>query len=78
MPDVSALGLIVGLVEVRQAISEELEDVAAAIGSMNQSYTYAGLKTSKSCFSGSRFFDDRDLCDSQFDITGTPAVDEDY
>ena len=72
------LGLIVGLVEVRQAISEELEDVAAAIGSMNQSYTYSGLKTSKSCFSGSRFFDDRDLCDSQFDVTGTPAVDEDH
>lgn len=72
------LGLIVGLVEVRQAISEELEDVAAAIGSINQSYTYSGLKTSKSCFSGSRFFDDRDLCDSQYDITGTPAIDEDY
>ena len=41
------LGLIVGLVEVRQAISEELEDVAAAFGSMNQSYTYSGLKSSK-------------------------------
>ena len=71
------LGLIVGLVEVRQAISEELEDVAAAIGSMNQSYTYSGMKTDKSCFSGSRFFDDRDFCDSQFDIVGIPAVDED-
>ncbi len=72
------LGLIVGLVEVRQAISEELEDVAAAIGSMNQSYTYAGLKTNKSCLSGSRFFDDRDFCDGQFDIVGTPAIDEDH
>ena len=71
------LGLIVGLAEVRQAVNEELEDVAAAIGAINQSYTYAGLKTSKSCLSGSRFFDDRDLCDSQFDIVGTPAVDED-
>lgn len=72
------LGLIVGLTEVRQAVSEELEDVAAAIGSMNQSYTYAGLKTNKSCLSGSRFFDDRDYCDSQFDIVGTPAIDEDH
>lgn len=71
------LGLIVGLVEVRQAISEELEDVASAIGSINQSYTYSGLKTPKSCLSGSRFFDDRDFCDSQFDIVGMPAIDED-
>ncbi|TXT37418.1 MAG: hypothetical protein FD138_662 [Planctomycetota bacterium] len=72
------LGLIVGLTEVRQAVSEELEDVAAAIGAMNQSYTYAGLKTNKSCLSGSRYFDDRDYCDSQFDIVGTPAIDEDH
>ena len=72
------LGLIVGLTEVRQAVSEELEDVASAIGAMNQSYSYSGLKTSKSCFSGSRFFDDRDFCDSQFDIVGTPAIDEDF
>jgi Flp pilus assembly pilin Flp len=72
------LGLIVGLAEVRQAVSEELEDVASAIGAMNQSYTYSGLKTPKSCLSGSRFFDDRDFCDSQFDIVGTPAIDEDY
>lgn len=72
------LGLVVGLAEVRHAVSEELEDVAAAIGSMNQSYTYAGLKSQKSCISGSRFFDDRDFCDGQFDIQGSPAVDEDY
>ncbi len=31
------LGLVVALSEVRQAVSEELEDVAAAIGAMNQS-----------------------------------------
>lgn len=71
------LGLIVGLAEVRQAVNEELEDVAAAIGAINQSYTYSGLKTPKSCMSGSRFFDDADFCDSQFDLVGTPAIDED-
>lgn len=42
------LGVIVGLVEVRQAIREELEDVASDIGSINQSYSYTGLKTNKS------------------------------
>ncbi len=71
------LGLIVGLAEVRQAVSEELEDVASAIGSLNQSYTYAGLKTSKSCLSGSRFSDNIDFCDSEFDIVGIPAAFED-
>jgi hypothetical protein len=74
---IAVLGLVVGLAEVRQAVSEELEDVASAIGAMNQSYTYAGLKSPKSCISGSRFFDDMDFCDGQFDIVGTPAVDED-
>lgn len=71
------LGLIVGLTEVRQAISEELEDVASAIGSMNQSYSYCGLVTQKACVSGSRFSDNKDFCDSEFDITGTPAELED-
>lgn len=71
------LGLIVGLVEVRQAISDELEDVASAIGSINQSYSYAGLKTNKSCLSGSRFSDNKDFCDSEFDIVGIPAALED-
>ena len=71
------LGLIVGLVEVRQAISEELEDVASAIGSINQSYSYAGLLTKKACLSGSRFSDNKDFCDSEFDIVGIPAALED-
>jgi len=46
-----ALGLSVGLVEVLQVSSELLEDLASVAGSMNQSYSYAGLMTKKACFS---------------------------
>ena len=71
------LGLIVGLAEVREAVNQELEDVASAIGSINQSYSYSGLKTPKACLSGSRFSDNKDFCDSEFDIVGIPASLED-
>jgi Flp pilus assembly pilin Flp len=71
------LGLVVALAEVRQAVSEELEDVASAIGSINQSYTYSGLKAKWNCISGSHFYDDKDLCDSQFDVVGIPSIGED-
>ena len=37
------IGLIVGLVEVRDAVVAELEDVAEAIGNMDQGYTFDGV-----------------------------------
>ena len=71
---IAVLGLMVGLVEVRQAVVEELEDVASAIGSLNQGYCMNGLRTSKSNSNGSHFWDDGDLCDSQYDVQGTNAT----
>ncbi len=73
---IAVLGLMVGLVEVRQAVVEELEDVASAIGSLNQGYCMNGLRTSKSNTNGSHFWDDGDLCDSQYDVQGTGATAE--
>ena len=73
---IAVLGLMVGLVEVRQAVVEELEDVASAIGSLNQGYCMTGLRTSKSNSNGSHFWDDGDLCDSQYDVQGTAAAAE--
>lgn len=72
-----ALGLSVGLVEVLQVSSELLEDLASVAGSMNQSYSYAGLMTKKACFSGSRFSDNKDFCGSDFDIVEIPVTLED-
>lgn len=63
------LGLVVGLTEISFAINNELEDVASAFSSMNQSYSAHGSHSKhKGRRSGSRFSDHRDNCDSQWDI----------
>jgi len=40
---IGVIGLIVGLDSVQNAVVEELADIAAAVGSLNQSYTYTGF-----------------------------------
>jgi len=65
------LGLVVGLSEVSFAINNELEDVASAFSSMNQSYSASGSYSQKGRRSGSGFDDERDDCDSQWDIQGS-------
>ena len=37
------LGLLVGMNTLRNSITSELDDVADAIGNINQDYSYAGL-----------------------------------
>lgn len=66
---IAVLGLIVGLTEVASGINHELEDVASAIGSVNQSYTYWGFRGCKAVTAGSTFGDMADTCDGQGDIT---------
>ena len=71
------IGLIVGLSEVQHAIVAELNDVADAIGELNQCYSYTGFSKEKSFGNGvaavtygSDFEDQRDDCDNnQCDIT---------
>ena len=69
------IGLIVGLSEVQHAVVSELNDVADAIGELNQSYSFSGFH--KTDFNGrvhavtygSDFEDQRDDCDNnQCDI----------
>ena len=71
------IGLIVGLSEIQHAVVSELNDVAEAIGCVNQSYCYTGFSKDKS-FSGgvaaftrgSDFVDTQDDCDNnQCDIS---------
>lgn len=73
---IAVIGLLVGMAEVRHAVVEELEDVASAIGSLNQGYCLSGLGTCKANSNGSQFFDDGDLCDSQYDLRANGATDE--
>jgi hypothetical protein len=65
------IGLIVGMVAVRDAVVQELGDVAAAIGALDQSYQYNG--TTSACAtqgaftSGGQFVDQPDQCDPPSD-----------
>lgn len=75
---IAVLSLVVGLAEVSHGVNQELEDVGSAFGAMQQSYVYRGLRTAdKGSIVGSYFNDERDHCDSQYDIVGTQPVGED-
>lgn len=65
------IGLIVGLSEVQHAVVSELNDVADAIGQLNQSYYFNGFHSTKEDGStikaytrGSSFVDTIDACDN--------------
>lgn len=72
---VLVIGMIVGLSEVQHSVTAELNDVADAVGSVNQSYYYSGFAAYKnfggfmntgmvkSTTTGSAFIDFGDDCD---------------
>ena len=73
---IAVLALIVGLSEVSSAVNHELEDVASAFGSLNQSFHVQGQRGCKSFAAGSCYHDQADNCDSQGDISCGPAQGE--
>ena len=74
---IAVLSMVVGLNQISNAINQELEDVASAFGSVQQSYFYRGLRARhKAGIWGSYFEDEYDFCDSPYDIVGTPPVSE--
>ena len=62
------IGLVVGLAEVSLNVTNELEDVGAATGQMQQGYYVAGTTGHRAVVVGSFFEDNVDLCDGEFDI----------
>jgi hypothetical protein len=54
------LGIITGLVAVRQAAIAELHDFANALLALNQSYSFSGQSNCESSTAGSSFSDNRD------------------
>ena len=66
---ICVLGLVVGLSELSIGVNEELEDLGAAVGSANQSYTWNGAKGTKGYFVGSCFTDRQDQGDCEGDIS---------
>ncbi|MEK6261358.1 MAG: branched-chain amino acid aminotransferase [Planctomycetota bacterium] len=73
---IAVLAMVVGLSEVANALNQELEDVASAFGSVNQSFRYQGL-CGHGGHSGGTCFEDRiDFCDSACDVIGTHPTGE--
>ena len=66
---IAVLGLVVGLSEISIGINQELEDVGAAFGSVNQGFHYAGAIGLKGQMNGSLFNDEYDAGDSEHNIT---------
>jgi Flp pilus assembly pilin Flp len=74
------LGMIVGLTTLRDQVVQELGDVAAAVASANQSFSFSGITGHHSSVAGSLFIDLSDDCDEPDpicmtnDVSGAPAV----
>jgi hypothetical protein len=65
------IGILVGLVAIREQIVQELADVAMAISDVNQSYSFGGVTGHSSSTAGSNFADQTDFCD----VAPSQAVD---
>jgi hypothetical protein len=60
---VVVIGMLVGLQTVRDAVTRELGDFAMSIGTINQSYSFAGVTGHHSSTAGSLLADRLDDCD---------------
>lgn len=65
---ITVLGMVVGLSEVANNINHELEDVASAFGSINQSFAFDGEEGHQGYKDGSYYEDHTDDCDNECDI----------
>jgi hypothetical protein len=68
------IGLIVGLTSLRDQIVQELGDLGAAVGSLNQSYSVAEFTTANFSAAGSSFSDMSDSCEAGM-LEGDPGND---
>jgi Flp pilus assembly pilin Flp len=60
---IAVIGMVVGLNAVKTSVTAELADVAAAIGSVSQSYTVWGAQGHSASVAGFEFGDAVDFCD---------------
>jgi hypothetical protein len=66
------LGMIVGLVSVRDQVVQELGDIAQAFGQISQSYSFSGITGHTSSTAGGIFQDTTDVCDAAGGVAGVP------
>src|SRR5258707_15159177 len=60
------IGMITGLTSLRDGVIEELADVGAAIGNMDQSFAIGGVVAHASATSGSFFVNFPGFCETPF------------
>lgn len=60
---VLVIGMLVGLVSIREQIVQELADVAEAISEFDQSFSFAAITGHSSSTAGADFVDALDFCD---------------
>lgn len=65
---VAVIGLIVGMVAIRDAVVSELSDVAGAMQDLNQTYSYNRVTGHSGWTYGSSWIDRRDWCDVAEDV----------
>ncbi len=66
---VAVIGIIVGMVAIRDAVVSELSDVAGAIQDLNQTYSFNRVTGHSGYTYGSSWTDRRDWCDAAEDVT---------
>jgi hypothetical protein len=70
---IAVLAMIVGLTEDTYGVNQELEDVGAAFGSINQGFKFNGSKSFKGKSNGSLYDDEWDDCDDSCDVVCSSA-----
>ena len=65
---IGVLAMIVGLSEVALNVNNELEDIASAFGSINQTFVQKGVLGHQGYVGGTEFKDTVDHCDNVCDI----------
>ncbi|MCA9113455.1 MAG: hypothetical protein KDA79_00100 [Planctomycetaceae bacterium] len=76
---VAVLAMVVGLHAVAKAVTTELNDVANAFGTLDQSFSYKGLvKAHHASVAGAAFIDRADDCDCTVIIQPAPRPKVDH
>ncbi len=69
---VVVIGMTVGLTVLRNQVVQELVDVGQAIGSLNQSYAFAGVSKPFVAYTGGSYYVDKvDFCQDVYQAPGT-------
>lgn len=68
------LGMMVGLVSLRDQVVQELGDVGAAIAVLQQTYTWSAVTGHTASVAGSRMLDTTDFCDEVPDDPGFEPI----